>query len=101
MLSLNCRRLGWLLSGVEAFDVGADGAEFFYDVFVAAIDVVNAVDDGFAVGDQASEDEARRWRASRRPCTVVPESGEGPRTTARRPSMEMFAPMRTISLAWR
>ena len=36
----------------DAFDLGADGAEFFFDVFVAAIDVVDAVDDGLAIGDQ-------------------------------------------------
>ena len=44
----------------DAFDLGADGAEFFFDVFVAAIDVVDAVDDGFAIGDEGGEDEGCR-----------------------------------------
>jgi hypothetical protein len=32
-------------------DLGADGFQFFFDFFVAAVDVVDAVDDGFAIGD--------------------------------------------------
>ena len=31
--------------------------QFFFDVFVAAVDVVDAVDDGLAVGDEGGEDE--------------------------------------------
>src|SRR5229473_752005 len=42
-------RLG--AGGVDAGDVGADAAELFYYAFVAAVDVVDAVDDGFAAGD--------------------------------------------------
>ena len=49
------RLLGEHLS--DALDLGADGAELFFDVFVAAVYVVDAVDDGFAVGDQGGEDE--------------------------------------------
>jgi len=37
--------------------VGPDGTEFFYDVLVAAIDVIDPVDEGFAVGYQAGQDE--------------------------------------------
>src|SRR6267142_1981104 len=44
--------------GVDAGDVGAYALQLFYYAFVAAIDVVNAVDDGFAVGDQGGEDQA-------------------------------------------
>ena len=40
---------GWSW-GVEAFDLGAYVLEFFYDLFVAAVDVVDAFDDGFALG---------------------------------------------------
>src|SRR6202040_1289183 len=41
----------------DAFDLGADGLEFFFDFFVAAIDMVDPVDNGFAVGDQGGEDQ--------------------------------------------
>jgi len=37
--------------------VGAYVGEFFDDAFVAAIDVVDAVDDGFAGGDQGGKDQ--------------------------------------------
>ena len=37
----------------DAFDLGADGAELFFDVLVAAVDVVDAVDDGLAIGDES------------------------------------------------
>jgi hypothetical protein len=35
----------------HAADLGADAAEFFFEVLVAAVEVVDAVEDGFAVGD--------------------------------------------------
>ena len=35
----------------HAADLGADAAEFLFKVLVAAIEVVDAVEDGFAVGD--------------------------------------------------
>ena len=35
----------------DSFDLSADGLEFFFDFFVAAVDVVDAVDDGFTVRD--------------------------------------------------
>src|SRR5258708_21027479 len=38
--------------------MGGDGGKLFYDALVAAIDVVDAVDDGFAAGDQGGEDQA-------------------------------------------
>src|SRR6267142_1918025 len=44
--------------GVDAGDVGADALQLFYYAFVAAVYVVDAVDDGFAVGDQGGEDQA-------------------------------------------
>ena len=37
--------------------MGADGAELFFDVFVASINVVDAVDDRFPIGDQRGEDK--------------------------------------------
>ena len=41
----------------HAADLGADAAELFFDVLVAAVHVVDAVEDGFAFGDQRGEDE--------------------------------------------
>ena len=41
----------------DALDLRADSFELFFDVFVATVDVVDAVDDGFAVGDESGEDE--------------------------------------------
>jgi hypothetical protein len=35
----------------HAADLGTYAAEFFFEVLVAAIEVVDAVEDGFAVGD--------------------------------------------------
>src|SRR5712692_7110406 len=43
---------------MDARDISADGAKFFYDALVAAVDVVDAVDESFAAGDQAGEDQA-------------------------------------------
>src|SRR5712671_7354025 len=43
---------------MDARDIGADGAKFFHDALVAAVDVVDAVDGGFAAGDQGGEDQA-------------------------------------------
>lgn len=36
-------------------DFGADGFQFFFDVLVTAIEVVDAVDDGLSVGDEGGE----------------------------------------------
>ena len=41
----------------HAADLGADAAELFFEVLVAAVEVVDAVEDGFAVGDQRGEDQ--------------------------------------------
>src|ERR1035441_6065736 len=41
----------------HASDLGAYGAEFFFEVLVAAVEVVDAVEDGLAVGDQGGEHE--------------------------------------------
>jgi hypothetical protein len=35
----------------DAADLGANSFQFFFDLFVASVDVVDAVDDGLAVGD--------------------------------------------------
>ncbi len=43
----------------DAFDTGADCAELFFDLFVAAVDVVDAVNPGCVVGDKRGEDEPR------------------------------------------
>jgi hypothetical protein len=39
----------------DASDLCSDGAQLLFDVFIAAIDVVHAIDDGFAIGDQGSQ----------------------------------------------
>src|SRR5271157_412525 len=44
----------------DAADLGADSLQLFLDVLVTAVDVVDAVNDGFAVGDQSGEHERRR-----------------------------------------
>ena len=66
-------------------------------MLVAAVDVVDAVEDGFAVGDEGGEDE-RGGGAQ-----VGAHDGGGlqlgvlPRTVAVRPCTVMFAPMRLSS----
>jgi hypothetical protein len=40
---------------VEALDVCAEGLELFDDTLIASIDVVNALDEGFALGHQRGE----------------------------------------------
>ena len=42
----------------EAFDVRAHGGELFDDAFVAAIDVIDAVDHGFAGSDERGQHQA-------------------------------------------
>lgn len=44
-------------SGFDAADFGSEAGEFFVDVFVASINVVEAVDFGFAFSAEACEDE--------------------------------------------
>jgi len=41
----------------DAADFGAHGLQLLLDILVAAVDVIHAVDDGFAVSHQGSEDE--------------------------------------------
>ena len=41
----------------HAADLGADTTELFFEVFIAAIEVIDAVEDGFAVSDEGGEDE--------------------------------------------
>ena len=41
----------------HAADLGADAAEFFFKALVSSVEVVDAVEDGFAVGDEGGEDE--------------------------------------------
>ena len=53
--ALQMQELGFL--GVEASDIGAEGGEFFDDALVAAVDVIDAIDDGFTGSDKSREDE--------------------------------------------
>ncbi len=39
----------------HAADLGTDAAELLFDAFVAAVDVVDAVEDGFTFGDQRGQ----------------------------------------------
>src|SRR5271154_3700876 len=41
----------------HAADLGADAAELLFETLVAAVHVVDAVEDGLAVGDQRGQDE--------------------------------------------
>src|SRR5947209_16563183 len=45
---------------LDALDVRADGGELLFDLFVPAIDVVDAVDAGGAAGDHAGQDQGGR-----------------------------------------
>ena len=44
----------------DAADLGSYCAQLFFDVFVATVDVIDAIDDGFSVGDQCGEDKRGR-----------------------------------------
>src|SRR5690606_8446873 len=44
----------------DALDVGAELLKFEFHVFVATVEVVDAVDGGLASGGEAGEDQARR-----------------------------------------
>ena len=46
------RRSLTVVSGRQPPDLGAEAAQFFLDVLVAAVDVIDAIDDGFAIGHQ-------------------------------------------------
>ena len=41
----------------DALDLRADAFQLFFNVLVAAVDVVDTIDDGFAVGNQSGNDE--------------------------------------------
>jgi hypothetical protein len=41
-------------------DLSADSTQLFFDVLVAAVHVVDAIKNGFAVGHKCSEDERGR-----------------------------------------
>ncbi len=47
----------WGWSDADAFDIGAEREEFFIDVFVAAINVVEAGDFGGSFCAEGGEDE--------------------------------------------
>src|SRR5690606_14453926 len=49
-----------LLRTLHAAHTGTQGLEFLFDFFVPAINVVDAVDQGFAIGNQTSNDQAGR-----------------------------------------
>lgn len=54
-----CGESGWSLLRPDPLDVRAEGLELLIDVLVAAIDVVEAVDLGGALGGEGGEDEGR------------------------------------------
>ena len=43
-----------------ADDVGADAAQFFFQFFVAAVQMVDPVDDGFTFGNKAGQNQGKR-----------------------------------------
>ena len=67
----------------NAADFGSHFVELFFDALVAAIDVVNAIDEGFALSREAGKDQGGAGAQIRSPLT------------------EMSAPMRASSRAWR
>ena len=44
----------------DALDLGPHSAQFFFDPLVAAVDVVNAVNDGLTVSNECSDDQRCR-----------------------------------------
>ena len=36
----------------HTFDLGTDATKLLFDIFVAAVNVVDAIDDGFPIGDE-------------------------------------------------
>jgi len=66
----SCRSLlqmkGLGLLGVETGDVCAEGGEFFDDAFVAAIDVIDAINDGLAGSDESGDRKSTRLNSSHR-----------------------------------
>ena len=44
-------------STAHAADLRSDTTQFFFNLLVSAIDVIDAVEDGFAIGDQSGDDE--------------------------------------------
>ena len=43
----------------DAANLRAHSAQFLFDIFVAAVNVIDAVDDGFAIGDERRQDQRR------------------------------------------
>ena len=80
-------------------DIGSDRGQFGFDVFVAAIDVINAIDHGFAFCDERREDERSAGAQVGGDHTRAGRDGCVPATIASRPSSRMFAPMRISSWA--
>jgi hypothetical protein len=82
---------------IDPFDVRADAAQLGFHLVVAAVQVVDAIDHGLAVGHQAGDDQAgggaqvggHDGRAGQR---------STPSITATLPSTWIFAPRRTSSL---
>jgi hypothetical protein len=77
---------------VEAFNIGADVLQLLDDLFVAAIDVVHALDDGFALGHEGSEDsEDRRSVTAFLRITQVETSRKRPRNVPRFPQVSQLS----------
>ena len=83
----------------HAANLGADALELLFNALIAAIDVVDAVDHGLAVGHQRGQTSEALARRSVAHARRRHSSGVLPRTMARRPSMRMLAPMRASSCA--
>ena len=80
-------------------DLRSGAPQFLFDVLIAAIDVVDAVDHGLARAPPAPPAPARRWPAGRRRSPPRRSIRAARRQWPGRASMRMLAPMRTSSCA--
>src|SRR6267143_1776900 len=54
------KTLNFTAISLGALDPGAERGELFFERLVAAVEVVDAIDDGLALGHQGGDDQARR-----------------------------------------
>ena len=71
--------------------------ELVFDPLIAAVDMVDAVDDGFAARPPGRPAPARRWRAGRKRSRRLRSARAARRRSPDGPRCRMLAPMRTNS----
>ena len=79
----------------HAVNLGADAAQLFFDALVAAVHVIDAVENGFAIGDEGRQDE--RGGGAEIGAHDCRGLSCGAADGGRAASTLMFAPMRTSS----